>query len=72
MSVLVINCGSTSVKASIIDPVSGDRAARLVIERLKTDQASYRLNDDDAIACPPSHADAIKHCLPLQIGRAHV
>ena len=39
MSVLVINCGSTSIKASIIDPATGDRIESLKVERIHNNHA---------------------------------
>ncbi len=67
MSVLVINCGSTSIKATVINPSTGKRFAQLVVERLETDQASFRLGDGEAQACPKTHSAAIETCLPLLI-----
>jgi len=65
MSVLVINCGSTSIKATVIDPATGKRFAHLAVERLETAQAIFRIGDSDPQPCPRSHASAIEVCLPL-------
>lgn len=68
MSVLVINCGSTSVKASVLAD-SGRRLCHLVVQRLETSHATYRLDDDVEQPCPSSHAEAIQQCLPLLLAR---
>ncbi len=34
MAILVINCGSTSVKASVVDPETGERVAEVTFDRL--------------------------------------
>ncbi len=67
MPVLVINCGSTSVKATVIDPDSGRRSSQLRIERLGTDDAQAILNDQDPQPSPSEHADAIGRFLPMLI-----
>lgn len=67
MPVLVINCGSTSVKATVIDPDSGQRFSELWIERLRTDDAQATLNNQDPQPSPSSHAGAIGRFLPMLI-----
>lgn len=65
MAVLVINCGSTSIKATVLSPETGERFAKLTIERLNTDQASFKLNEQPATTSPSTHDKAMEHCLPL-------
>ena len=50
MSVVVINCGSTSLKAERLDPVSGERFASVHVERIGE--------------TVPSHAAALEQALP--------
>lgn len=64
MAVLVVNCGSTSVKAVIVDPVSGQRSAELKVERLGSDQTTVQLNQVATKTGHASHADAITDNLP--------
>ncbi|MEX1364945.1 MAG: hypothetical protein AB1Z98_17585, partial [Nannocystaceae bacterium] len=45
MLVLVINCGSSSIKADLVDSETGDRIARLRVERIGTEQARARLGE---------------------------
>jgi acetate kinase len=44
--VAVVNSGSSSIKAEVIDTATGHRIARLRAERLGTEQAVARLDDD--------------------------
>ncbi len=67
MSVLVVNCGSTSVKATVVNPTTGKHLVNLVVERLGTDQANYRIGKDPAKPCPSECSDALAKCLPLLI-----
>jgi len=48
MNILVLNCGSSSVKAAVIDPETGERLAKVVIERIG----------------PNGHASALADALP--------
>lgn len=42
--VAVVNCGSSSLKADIVDSTTGERIARIAAERLGTAQATARLD----------------------------
>ena len=64
MSILVINCGSTSVKAAVIDADSGQRLRELKVERLGTSQAEAAFADGERIAAPETHSQAIDVLLP--------
>ncbi len=64
MPVLVINCGSTSLKASVVDPDSGSRFAELEADRLGTDEASVVINGGQVKRSPQTHAKAIDAFLP--------
>ncbi|MDB4331545.1 acetate/propionate family kinase [bacterium] len=62
--VLVINVGSTSVKADLINPTSGKCDGKLRIERLGSDQAVYSVNNENRGPAPSSHDEAIRTRLP--------
>ncbi|MGB7342858.1 MAG: acetate/propionate family kinase [Pirellulaceae bacterium] len=65
MPVLIVNCGSTSIKASLMDATTGERITQLKSQRLGTDQASFAIDDGLEAACPSSLEDALKFCLDL-------
>ena len=47
MRILVMNCGSSSLKADIVLPENGQRAASLYVERIGTASCSYRLGEGE-------------------------
>ena len=47
MRIATINCGSSSLKADVLDSTTGARALRLRVQRVGTDEASLRWNDDE-------------------------
>ena len=46
MNILVINCGSSSIKAEVVDHASGEHLVDLSVERLGSDEPVMRLNGD--------------------------
>ncbi len=60
MHVLVVNCGSTSLKAAIVDVSTGAAAARAKVQRIGPD-------DDGG---PPDHATALHEALPGLLAEA--
>ncbi|MFN7146800.1 MAG: acetate/propionate family kinase, partial [Myxococcota bacterium] len=65
MYVLVVNAGSSSLKADLVDPATGARAARVRVERVGTAAATVRWDDEAAEAVPaPDHAAAMRAVLP--------
>ena len=64
MSVLVVNCGSTSLKAAVVEAASGKRLGELRIERLGTAQATAQFQDGTSAAAPTTHAAALATLLP--------
>ena len=64
MSVLVINCGSTSIKAAVVDPETGRRLAELKVERIGSPEATAAFNDKAPTPCPSSCEEALSACLP--------
>ena len=69
MSVLVMNCGSTSVKVTVVDVSSGRRIAELSVERLGTPEAVATFDGGEAAPAPPTHALAIEEFLPGLLSR---
>lgn len=70
MNVLVINCGSSSVKGSVIDPATGNRVISMTVERIGA-QARVRVDLEewqplDAATC----SDALAHVIPTMVARA--
>ena len=64
MSILVINSGSTSIRAALLETADGPRVARMKISRLGTSEAVFQLDDETPVPCPPSHAESLEACLP--------
>ncbi|MEM1347839.1 MAG: acetate/propionate family kinase [Myxococcota bacterium] len=65
MHILVINCGSTSIKAAVIDHKTGAREASLDVQRLGPEGGSTAAFDGgEARACPPTHEAALEELLP--------
>ena len=67
MPVLVINCGSTSIKAAVIHPETGQRLSELRVERLETDESQAILNDAEPETAPAAFNAAINELLPRLI-----
>ena len=63
MAVLVINCGSTSIKAAVLDGETGQRFGEFTAERLRSPEAFVRINDGEESACPSEHSAAVEFCL---------
>lgn len=64
MRTLVINCGSSSLKADVLDSSTGERLTSARYERLGEPQASLRLDDAPAVPTGPlDHAGALQHLL---------
>jgi len=66
-SVLVLNCGSSSVKFALVDPVTGQRAVTALGERVGTGNAAVRLSRgaEQQTSSPPdgSHRGVVAHML---------
>lgn len=68
MFVLVINCGSSSLKAAIINHQTGEHVADLRVDRMGSAQAEAQLNEEAPQllgACTPT--EAIAQTLPLLV-----
>jgi len=59
MPVLVINCGSTSIKAAVVEPETGRRLAELKVERIGSPEATATFNDKAPTPCPSSCEEAL-------------
>lgn len=65
MHVLVINCGSSSIKGAVLDPETGRRAVSLRAERIGTDRAVARIGDQQLELGSLSMEAALERCLPV-------
>jgi acetate kinase len=67
--VLVLNCGSSSVKLALVDPVSGERRLTGLAERVGSSDAVVHLRrgDDEETSTPddPSSRGAVAHLLAM-------
>jgi acetate kinase len=65
--VLVLNCGSSSVKLALVDPASGERRVTALAERLGSSEAVVRLRrgEEEQTGAPddPSARGAVTHLL---------
>jgi len=64
MPVLVVNCGSTSIKAAVVDPETGRRLAELKVERIGQPETTATFNDKPPTPCASSCEEALASCLP--------
>jgi acetate kinase len=69
--VLVINCGSSSLKFALIDPTTGDVLRRGLAERLGTDEPSVRVDSNEPQKLPPraAHAEVLDQLLDKLAGQ---
>ena len=70
MLVLVVNSGSSSIKADVVDARDGTRVVSVRVQRLGTPQATARFGDGDGEPEPTvsDHAAALAALLPRLIG----
>lgn len=66
MAIVVINCGSTSIKIAAVDAVSGERITGLAIERLGEDEPGVVVwpNGIPPSSCPSTHQAALENVFP--------
>ena len=69
--VLVINCGSSSLKFALIDPTTGDVLRRGLAERLGTEEPSVRIDSNAPQNLPPraAHAEVLDRLLDKLAGQ---
>jgi acetate kinase len=67
MSLLAINCGSSSVKIEVIDPLSQARSLQVSIRRILSEQAEILFSDEAEPMLIPGggHVSALSFALPL-------
>ena len=66
MPVLVLNCGSSSIKADVLDPATGRRTRVAHVQRLGTPACVWQLDDAPERPLPDaSHAEALAVVLPV-------
>jgi acetate kinase len=63
MQILVINCGSSSLNAAVIDPDTGIRSWEGRVERVGTSEAELRLSTGARGLAAPDHAHALSALL---------
>ncbi len=65
MHILVINCGSSSIKADVVHAESGQRAGSLQVERLGADGAAARIDGEPVAGFDGAdHSSALATALP--------
>ncbi len=70
MRVATVNCGSSSIKADVIDTETGARSVRLRVQRLGSAEASVRWDDDPATSwTTPDVQTAVAALLPSLLER---
>lgn len=70
MHILVINCGSSSIKAAVVHEQTGKRAVELKVERLgQNGQATAKFNDEAPVSCPDTPEEALEMLIPQIIER---
>jgi len=69
MQILVVNCGSSSVKAEVIDLTSGKRVVVMSVDRISDAQPKLKFSDsEELLNCPASgHDQALSFAFPLLI-----
>ncbi|NUP04811.1 MAG: acetate/propionate family kinase [Polyangiaceae bacterium] len=71
MLILVLNCGSSSLRAAVVDHASGKRVARARVERIGEAGSEVAYDDDPAAKLvAKNHEEALAEVLPALIGRA--
>ncbi len=64
MKILIINCGSSSIKASIIDHQSGERSGDLKVQRLGEEGCTLEINGKSEALTATNHQDALAIAIP--------
>lgn len=73
MNVLVVNCGSSSIKLDLLDPSTGARVATASVERVGSEGCSFAINKGAAETLPGAdHLTALQAVLPKLTGDAKV
>ena len=68
MNILVINTGSSSLKSSIIDHLTGRATVAARVERIGEAEPRWRLGDGDFVPCEAAnHGDALQFVLAAML-----
>lgn len=67
MQVLVINCGSSSVKLDVLDPNTGERSQQAKVERVGTQGCSATIGDQTLNLAGLDHGAALATVLPILV-----
>lgn len=68
MHILVVNCGSSSIKSSIIEHKTGAIVVEGRVERVGEGEPFLRINDSDSRPCAASdHKEGLSSLLPLML-----
>lgn len=69
MNVLVVNCGSSSIKLDLLDPSTGNRIATASVERVGSEGCSFAVNKGTPETLPSAdHRAALQAVLPKLTG----
>ena len=65
MNILVINCGSSSIKADVLNHDTGSPILELKVQRLGQDgQTTAQFDGEEAVACASNHEAALAALIP--------
>lgn len=64
MHVLVINCGSSSIKLDLLDPATGERSRVALAQRVGSEQCEYELEGEQVSLPGADHAAVLQQLLP--------
>ena len=65
MNILVINCGSSSIKADVLDHHTGSPILELKVQRLgQPGQSQAQFGQEEPVACAPDHETALATLIP--------
>lgn len=64
MKILVINCGSSSIKASVIDHHTGERSLCMVIERIGEEEPTINIDEKIEKFQAKNHTEALNYAIP--------
>lgn len=71
MHILVVNCGSSTIKAAVIDSLSGDRLAEVLVERIPDAPRIVFPGETGEVACAErGYTDLLAHGINVLLDRA--
>lgn len=70
MNILIVNCGSSSIKVDLRDHLNHNYIARMIIERAGTPNVTMSIDGESNVHCPGgSHQEALEFALPKLLER---